>query len=226
MVLSHLFFVTFVLINIYNIMKYFPPKFKDESYNCPYCDVYAKQYWNKLSIGGGYMTEYLKEYQVSCCSHCNKYAMWYNEKMVIPVTGNAPIANEDMPEDVLEDYNEAKAIVNQSPRGAAALLRLAVQKLCKHLGEKGKNINDDIKSLVSKGLPEKIQKSLDFVRVVGNNAVHPGKLDLKDDVDTANYLFVLVNYICDSMITQPKKVDKLYDLIPDNTKKAIDIRDQ
>ena len=50
-----------------------------------------------------------------------------------------------------------------------------------HLELKGKNIDDDIGALVKRGLDARIQKALDVVRVVGNNAVHPGQIDLRDD---------------------------------------------
>ena len=105
-------------------------------------------------------------------------------------------------------------------------MRLALQKLMVHLGESGKNINDDIANLVEKGLPTTIQKALDAVRVIGNNAVHPGELDLKDDAKTAVALFRLVNMIVRVMITQPKEVNALYNKIPSGAKKAIKKRDK
>ena len=88
---------------------------------------------------------------------------------------------------------ESRTILDLSPRGAAALLRLCIQKLCKQLGQPGKNINDDIAALVKAGLDPKIQKALDIVRVIGNECVHPGTMDLRDDREIAAKLFVLVN---------------------------------
>ena len=132
--------------------------------------------------------------------------------------------NVDLPLELIANFEEARAIVGNSPRGAAALMRLVVQKLCARLGEKGKNIDDDIASLVAKGLNPLVQKALDVVRVIGNEAVHPGTIDLKDDRDTALRLFSLVNSIADQMITHPKAVQEMYDQLPAGKIAAIDAR--
>lgn len=105
------------------------------------------------------------------------------------------------------------------------MLRLAVQKICKLLGKPGKNINNDIAALVTDGLPVKVQQSLDILRVVGNNAVHPGELNLQDDLDTVQHLFKLINIIADKMITEPKNIDEIYGNLPTKSRDAIDKRD-
>ena len=77
------------------------------------------------------------------CYNCNDVSVWIDDRLVWPLTGEAPLPNPDLPDDVRRDYDEANSILNLSPRGAAALLRLAIETLCKHLGESGKNLNDD-----------------------------------------------------------------------------------
>jgi len=149
-----------------------------------------------------------------------------NDNLVYPDATQAPPPNPDLPEDIRSDYEEASSIIGKSPRGAAALLRLCIQKLCKHLGESGKNINNDIAALVKKGLNPSIQKSLDIVRVIGNEAVHPGTIDLKDNSEIAVALCKLVNVIADAMITQPKMIEGLYSSLPHEKKQQIEERDK
>lgn len=163
---------------------------------------------------------------LSQCYNCNKIAIWVHDKLLFPPERYGEQPNSELSEDILHDYEEARSVLNLSPRAAAALLRLCVQKLCILLGEKGENINDDIASLVKKGLPIRIQQSLDIVRVVGNNAVHPGQIDLKDDRDTATKLFGLVNIIAETMIAQPNSIEAMYrTVVPESQRKAIEKRD-
>lgn len=146
--------------------------------------------------------------------------------MIFPLSGIAPLPNSDLPEHIVQDYLEARNIASISPRGAAALLRLSVQKLCVHLGEPGKDLNADIGSLVQKGLNPTIQKSLDIVRVIGNESVHPGTIDLRDDPLTTSRLFLLINIIADVLITQPKMIEETYGIVPERKREGIEQRDQ
>jgi len=170
----------------------------------------------------------LNDLSAAKCSHCKEYSLWIARKkqMIYPFSGTAPLPNPDLPEDIKNDYMEARGICELSPRGSAALLRLCIQKLCKHLGEPGRDINSDIQSLVKKGLNADIQKSLDIVRVIGNESVHPGTIDLRDDPDTARILFVLVNIIANALITQPNMIAATYAIIPPNKQQGIANRDK
>jgi hypothetical protein len=145
--------------------------------------------------------------------------------MVYPRASVVLPASEDMPREVKKYYDEARAIFYDSPRGAAALLRLAIQKLTIELGEDGKNLNKAIGSLVQKGLPERVQKSLDVVRVIGNNAVHPGQIVIEDNPEVARSLFKITNLIVDNVITKSKEVEELYSNLPEEAKEQIAERD-
>jgi hypothetical protein len=145
--------------------------------------------------------------------------------MLIPSGGTAELPHPDMPESVRADYEEAREICGASPRAAAALLRLAIQKLCKELGEPGKDISDDIANLVKKGLPLEIQQALDIIRVVGNNAVHPGELQPDDIAEVAYSLFELTNQIVEERISKPKKLQSLFARLPQGARNAIHKRD-
>jgi hypothetical protein len=103
--------------------------------------------------------------------------------------------------------------------------RLALQKLCKHLNAGGGDLNANIKAMVANGLPVRVQQALDLVRVIGNQAVHPGYIDLRDTSDTALSLFSLLNIIVEEMITRPQEIDALYNSLPQSQRDQIEKRD-
>ena len=161
------------------------------------------------------------------CQSCEKVSLWINRIMVFPKNITIESPNIDLSDEIKNLYVEAASILSDSPKGATAILRLALQKMLIQIGKDGKNINNDIKELVSEGLSPKIQKSLDLLRVVGNNAVHPGQISIDDNSDIAIKLFRVLNIIADEMITRPKEVEKLYDdIIPEETKVHIEKRDK
>lgn len=205
--------------------KYFPPKFKEKKFHCIHCGVYATQDWYETwykQTAAGFPTTGI---YMSVCSYCDKWTFWYEEKMIIPTEAPVEPPHPDLPEDCKQDYIEARDVFVKSPRAAAALLRLCIQELMPSLGEKGENINDDIKSLVAKGLPVRVQQALDLCRVIGNNAVHPGELDINDSPDIAQNLFNMINFIVEERITRPREIEELYNQLPEESRKKIEKRD-
>jgi hypothetical protein len=205
---------------------HFPPKFGGEEFHCSICGVYAHQRWYTLFArsGGGAIES--TDIQGSLCQRCARFSYWIEEKMIFPLGSVGPNAHTEMPDEVKEDYEEARSIAAQSPRGACALLRLGLQKLCIALGQPGTNLNSDIGVLVKeKGLLPQIQQSLDALRVIGNNAVHPGSIDLRDDQETVTSLLRTMNIIVEQLISAPKHAEELYAKVPQPQKEAIEKRD-
>jgi Domain of unknown function (DUF4145) len=185
----------------------------------------AKEIFREVHNDSSYLRTELINLYVSVCYSCDKFAIWVADTLLYPAQPTSIVPHEDMPSDIRADFDEAASIVDKSPRGAAALVRLCIQKLMVHLGQNGKHIDADIGALVKNGLDTRIQKALDVVRVVGNNAVHPGQIDLKDDKSTATKLFDLVNLIVEAMIATPKHIEKMFGDLPEGARKAIEKRD-
>jgi hypothetical protein len=208
-------------------MTYIPPIINAARFTCPHCGAIAHQQWHRQMLdtrGATAGDENKNRLRVAQCGHCSECSVWVDGARVFPSTGNSPPPNDQMPEPVKRCYTEASEVVPRSPRAAAALLRLGIQLLCAELGENGKNINDDIASLVKKGLPEIVQQSLDVVRVTGNDAVHPGTIDT-DDPEIVATLFDLTNIIVEYMIALPNRVSGLYSALPATSLSSIQRRD-
>jgi hypothetical protein len=168
---------------------------------------------------------YVGNIVLSGCYSCRQYTIWVRRLPVWPHVEKSHHPNPDLPADALRDFTEADSIFQASPRGAAALLRLAIQRLCEAIEPEARDLNDAIGRMSKRGLRTDIQQALDIVRVVGNNAVHPGQLDMKDDAATASVLFELVNFIAEAMISQPKRIEEMYQGLPTKALAGIAKRD-
>ena len=208
--------------------KIIPPALNVKNFHCPHCKVLALQRWfdayRDNVDGSGF--SFIPNLRNALCDNCQKYSIWMDGKMIFPESSSVQEPNEDLDKDIKKDYLEAANILEKSPRGAAALLRLALQKLCVQLGERGENLNDDIASLVEKGLSVRIQQALDILRVIGNNSVHPGKIDVGDNKEIAAALFELINHIAETLLSEPKRVEQIYNSLPEEARQQIEERDK
>ncbi len=211
------------------------PSYKEGSFRCPHCSVVATMQW----LTNGTLTPQW-DMETSKCAGCGECVVWFiprqarnprdakaGAKIIYPLTNSSvDEPSSDMPDKVKALYEEAALVLPHSPRASAALNRLALQLLLVELGQPGKNINKEIASLVEQGLPPKIQKAMDILRVVGNNAVHPGQIDVNDSPDVAYALFSMLNLIVEDRITTPRQVDELFDSLPSGALDAINRRDK
>ena len=199
-------------------------------FNCPFCSAFSHQEWEYPfnSLGADFPDfPHRDNYAFSTCHSCDKTACWFNEQLVYPSLSLAPKIHSDCPNAVSSIVEEARSVHAYSPKAAAALLRLALQVfLMESLELPGKNINDEIASLVKdQRISPRIQKAMDILRVIGNNAVHPGQIDLDDDPQIAYSLFGLINLIVEETITRDKHINALYEGLPETAKKSIEKRD-
>lgn len=209
--------------------EYTPPEVEKDGFHCPHCQVYSRQRWQSIKsyLGISSGQNQIVEGNIGYCERCSNYTLWVGEQMVYPSTSSAPKPSEDMPEEVKQDFNEARQIVGDSPKAAAALLRLAMEKLTQKLtGNTDQNLYHNIGELVEKGeIDERVQQALDAVRITGNDYVHAGEIYSSDDRDTALRLFELVNIIVQLTITREKLIEEAYSEIPENKKDSIEQRD-
>lgn len=217
------------------------PEFNSKSFICPHCHVFAEQKWKMAFTAdvkiSGIMTMHNTTTPTisnlrsdpniywTICNCCNKSTFWFNKQMIYPLSNTAAPANSYMPDKVRKIYDEAAIISNLSPKSAAALLRLALQILLKEIGGKGKNIDADIAELLqSNRISHQVQQACDILRVIGNNAVHPGQIDIDDDPETVKSLFSLLNFIVSETIQKEAEINKLFNSLPDNALKGIERR--
>jgi hypothetical protein len=203
------------------------PPFDTETFVCAYCGVINHQMWDNLGhpVPITWKTNGFHEsgpdWWMSTCYQCQGESVWFQGQVIMVHAVPLPVPHDDLPDELREDYLEAQAIAPRSPRGACALLRLLLEKLCPIVGGNSKTLDRCIQNLVINGLDKETQQMLDIVRVHGNKAVHAGELDPRDDPETVELLFKLVNQITDATIGREKRVNRAYESLPQNITDAI-----
>ncbi|MGE5549041.1 MAG: DUF4145 domain-containing protein [Bacteroidota bacterium] len=191
------------------------PEYRAKAFLCPHCGTVAQQEWQDLiCYHPEEHCEHLPELKRAVCLGCGKFSLWYGPRMLFPERDVVPSPNADLPARVREGYLEAKAILNRSPRSAAAILRLCLSEFCKTLGGKAGNLERTLDALVKKGLPAEIREGLRLMRVLGKDALKPGLIDREDDEATAIKLFEALNLIADHTITRPKQAASFLRTLP------------
>lgn len=214
--------------------EYVKPEFKKDAFTCLHCGVFAKMEWINLCsnryiqvatnvIGDDTETIGNHIFFASLCPNCDQETIWMFEKLknsqiIYPKQIPIPPA-EDMPEHIKKTYKEASLVLGDSPRASCALLRLALQELIKHLKEnvgeysglKIGNLKEEIEGVIeignfNKAQEEMLKKAMHSMRLVANKAVHPSELDLDDNSEIADILFVILNFIVEEVITKPAKM--------------------
>lgn len=207
--------------------NYTQPAFNKENFHCPHCGVLAYQNWFDIYQRNSF-SQY-EDIRITFCQNCDEKTVWKDGKMIFPKKLTAPLPHEDMPESVKKLYEEARNVAGDSPRAAAALLRVALEKLTEELGETEGTLNTRIGNLNKKGLPQKAIQSLDIVRIFANEGgSHAGELDLsgEDNADIVSGLFKLVNFIIEKTITDDMQIEDIYQKIPKDKKEGIANRDK
>ena len=219
-------------------MAYVAPEFGSAAFNCPHCNVYSEMTWyftvfkthpedrgwRRWGLDLATNSPGAVDFSGATCHHCGEVSAWLYGVMYLPQGSLAPKPHADMPDAVKEIYQEAASVVQFSPRAAVALLRLALERLMVELGAEGKSIDKQIGYLVEKGLSPIIQQSLDALRILGNEAIHIGEIDVTEQQTVAS-VFQLANLIVEQMISVPKHVQAVYEGLPESKLEGIEKRD-
>ena len=193
--------------------KHVPPKYKEESFHCPHCDVLAYQSWH-LGQGISYrFHDYPQNTDICTCIACNRTSIWVDGKMVYPLMSTGQPPHKDMPEAVKKIYEEARSVVSLSPRSAAALIRVLIEKLVKELRKTDKErLNKVIGRLKNEHFPGIFIECFNSVKTITNEGgAHAGRIDLRDEdgPEILDLLFHAANYIVEETIEHYNKLKTL-----------------
>jgi hypothetical protein len=95
----------------------------------------------------------------------------------VPIQQGRPPLPQSVPQEYRDEFAEAAAVIDLSPKSSSALSRRCLQRLLReHLNIKKRDLSQEIDELLATGgLPSHLAASVDAIRNIGNFAAHPLK---------------------------------------------------
>ena len=164
---------------------------KDDRIVCPWCSHDVTPTWNEVSVEyqiepSGERSYPEDKIYAACCPHCLErllYFEWggYSKRIterLYPAGRQARHAPSQVPADIAQDYNEAMAVLELSPKASATLSRRCLQQLLNFKGCSADNLYGQLRALLdetdpNKRLPEAVRAVVDAIRHFGNFGAHP-----------------------------------------------------
>ncbi|UED79612.1 DUF4145 domain-containing protein [Lysinibacillus sp. CD3-6] len=152
---------------------------------------------------------------ISVCEGCGVELPWQSEQNIhAPVTLIAP-PDRNVPVESKLNYNEARKIYKSSSRGAATLLRIAIESLLVHLnlGLSSADLSSMVKELSEKkkanliDCPEHIINGLLRTCLSEKGKYSAREMRGKENSEDVQILFQLVNEITEEFINRGRRIE-------------------
>lgn len=168
---------------------------------CPHCLVGIHESFSRVVIGN-YLPKGRWSYDHMECSECHELILqlvlhpylpgppphFSKNGIVLPVYPLGAARHPPPPQvddaELKSDYREACAVVNISPKAAAALGRRCLQHILREKAKvKHDNLDREIQQVLDAGhLPSHLADAIDSVRTIGNFAAHPIKITSSGEI--------------------------------------------
>ncbi len=200
---------------------------------CPHCSTTVKFDWDSTERFS-YPKDENIEHQISFanCPSCDELVIYLieslfdgikhidrgikSEKEVMIYPNKSKFQNvEDIPEEYLEDYEEALKVLSASSKASAALTRRLLQNILREEFKiKKSSLAQEIQTFIElEGIPSHLTDAVDAVRNIGNFAAHPAKDKNTGEIvnvenGEAEWLIEVIEALFDFTFIQPKKLQK------------------
>lgn len=162
---------------------------------CPHCGVTSRfEYASFAGYNNTFSSVQIQDVleahylYVAKCVACGRAVISLSSAAKLPAGDTVPLRTmlvhpfaaarsplpDNLPKYIADDYLEATAVLNISPKSSAALSRRCLQAVLRENGFTQSNLSKQIDQVLPV-LPAYLAKDLDVIRHLGNFAAHPAK---------------------------------------------------